>query len=734
MRLRPLHVACSEPTRRSVGLTVRRGPALIVALAALVVPMGIGRAAPAQHVTEDLTGHATADMTEVRLEPGQSLDDALAQVTGPVLVRLPAGVTEHTEPITREQTVVIRGAGREASTLRPAADVPLVHQGDLSEPFDGDLVLSDFTYDRAHRSVGDIEPSGVVVSNAGGEVIFRNFRIHRFDFAGRSTPVFRGLGPPVHRVRGAYDDDVPRHRYVGFHNAIFDFKHDGGIRNRHNSRTGSGTLVFNTDRFAFDADSVFQGHLTQHADPDQTVGDPPAGRGNAGGLGALAFNVWEHGLIDGTFAEVDYAIIRWGGVASYDGVLEIRCHAPDAGFADQFWTRAKLDGLNGHLIYDGVHLTSADGNPWHDRGLYARGSWKSVTVRNCIVSGRDAPIDFRNGLDERQGRITITDTVIHSRRRGIDIGSSDTVLEGVKISNVHIFPHEDSDAGFFTEAINLRERRGGEGTMHMIANVLADGYLNDIVTHDLSPDSTLVTENLHGRKTDRDSRVQDAYPLATIPRRALPLDGDAAVAEEIDPVATVEDFDNREEFSQLDVYLTDHTDGVYLMVIVGADSLSNTQDEPRSTWRGDAIQFAITHGLPGDNAGYVLFDLARHDERGLHVYRRNFWPEQDLAEGELDLAETDIELAVTFDEDAGHVVYQAFFPWEEIGLPAPWYDHLSIDLAATRGETYPQISGTTWPSPYEDLGEGEEAGRARGGGIFHAPTVPTRGFKAVECQ
>lgn len=302
------------------------------------------------------------------------------------------------------------------------------------------------------------------------------------------------------------------------------------------------------------------------------------------------------------------------------------------------------------------------------------------------------------------------------------------------ISNVHIWAHPDNKTGFFTEAVNFRELADGEGGTHMIANILADGYLNDIVTASLSPESLFFTENLHGRRAENNTRVTDAYPLATIPRRSLAIDGDPSEAEGMTPIATVEDFNNREDFSRLDVYLTDSNEGVYLMVIVGADGLGNSQREGRYMWRGDAIQFAITHGQPGDQAGYVLFDLANHDERGPQVYRRNFWADQDLRDGLLDLDEDDVKLSVAYDEDTGLVTYKAFFGWEELGLPAPWYESFSIDLAATRGETYPRIAGSVWTSPYSELGEGEDADRAKSGGIFFAPTVSSAGFKWVQCE
>lgn len=663
--------------------------------------------------------------TEVRVQSGQTLNAALAGVEGAVVIHLPPGVTEHGGPITREATVILRGAGREASTLRPAADVPLIDQGDVMEPFEGDLVLEDFTYDRAHRHV-EADHRSIVRTNAGGDLIFRNFRTHRFNWDGKRGYFLRGVGD--HRLHTATPDS-PRHRYVGFHNFEIDYAYDGGIRNRPHGRTGSGQLRFNAQRFVFDGDSLFRGHLMQHALPEHTVGE--GSRGPAP-LGAFRFNVWDYGLLDGEIREVDYSVVRHGAVQTRDGVLEIRAHCPENGFADQFWPRAYLEGPNGHLIYDGVHLSAADGNLWDDRGFKANGDWKSITVRNCFISGYDAPIDFASGQREgqtEQGTVTITDTDIWSRGYGVDIGNLDVSLEGVFVSNLNIRAHPDSETGFFRQAVLLRERGDSPGSFMMVSNVRADGYLSAIVNDSISPNSTLVTENLQGRQAES-PMVEDASPVASIPREPLPWD---ATREELEaayePVATLEDFgDNPEGFSRLDVYMSHADEGVYLFVVKGTDSLSNEGWDMNNMWRGDAVQFAITEGMPGEHPGYVLLDLARHDQHGPLVFQRNHWPDRDLphSDGVVKPEESEIEFEVEFDADEGEAIYRVLLPWENIGLPAPWYDYLSVDLAATRGETYPSPKGTQWPSPYESV-KGET-------GIFHAPDLPTRAFKAIECE
>lgn len=64
--------------------------------------------------------------------------------------------------------------------------------------------------------------------------------------------------------------------------------------------------------------------------------------------------MWDYGLADGEFREVNCAVMRYGGVMSRNGVLEIRARCMDRGLGDRFCPRAYPDGLNGHLIFDGV--------------------------------------------------------------------------------------------------------------------------------------------------------------------------------------------------------------------------------------------------------------------------------------------------------------------------------------------------------------------------------------------
>ena len=393
----------------------------------------------------------TGQVTEVRVQPGQTLNEALADVGGPVRVRLPAGVTEHDAAITRRATVIIEGAGRDKTILRAAAAVPLIHQTGVwpLDPFDGDVRISDLTYDRAHFAGWNLDPrrkdkettqkgATILSTSASNNVVFENVKIYRFDFGGGGGELIQGLGVPVYKWNSP---DMARHDYVGFHNVIIDFKADGGVRHRHTSGIGGPSLAFSTDRFVFDRDSLIQGHLTQYANPEYTDGTPPAGRGNAGSLSALRFNIWDHALIAGTIREIDYGIIRKGLMQSPDAVIELTGNFPESGFADQTWIGTEVGG--GSVIFRGVTLTSEEANPWHDRGLKIGESGRkrvgSVLVEDCTILGRVAPIHAL-----KVDKLTVRNTTI----RGGGLASNYTAIlaHGVNelvVENVSIGPNKE---------------------------------------------------------------------------------------------------------------------------------------------------------------------------------------------------------------------------------------------------------------------------------------------------
>lgn len=64
-----------------------------------------------------------AEPTVVHVKKNQTLNEAIADVEGAVRVILPPGVTYHTEAITRNETVVLKGRGEEVSTLRPSPEL-----------------------------------------------------------------------------------------------------------------------------------------------------------------------------------------------------------------------------------------------------------------------------------------------------------------------------------------------------------------------------------------------------------------------------------------------------------------------------------------------------------------------------------------------------------------------------------------------------------------------------------
>ncbi len=251
---------------------------------------------------------AGQDTTVIRVAPDQTLNEAVAGVKGAIKVILPAGVTEHDTAITRKATVVIKGQGDHVSTLRPSGalgpeeGVALIDQ---DEPFRGDLILSDFTYDRAfHPGISvradwranhpnqeprDVHSTGAAVMRVGAEgtVKLRNLTVHHFDFGARDDKPTTGtaflFGRPRHRVkwvrRGFQPHDYRKDRIV-LENVRIDFKKGGNIRHRPGARHRSIDFGF-VDRLRIDQDCVIRAHLCQNADPKHTVGDVWRDRGQA---------------------------------------------------------------------------------------------------------------------------------------------------------------------------------------------------------------------------------------------------------------------------------------------------------------------------------------------------------------------------------------------------------------------------------------------------------------------
>lgn len=671
-----------------------------------------------------------ADLTVVNVKPGQTLNAAIADVDGPVCVMLPAGVTEHDAAVTRNATVVIKGQGEGVSILRPAASlgpddgVALIEQ---SEPHDGDLILSDFTYDRMfHPGVTPADPAdkprqdrhdenattGAIVLHvaAGGRCELRNLYIYHFDFGARENVKTNTL---------AFNFDGNHQKAITFENVEIDFKRDGGIRHR----PGARSRAFNfgdVDRLTFDRNCVIRAHLCQSANPEYTVGPVWRNRGKAGTMYGMNARVYEYAFIDGEYIECDYGVSRSVDAATEDAIIEWRMDVLDAGYGDQFWQGRLVDG--GHMIFKDVLLTgNTTGELWNDYGLRAHGIWKTITVDGCTVINRGHPLSFLDPSSgsRRQGQITIRNTTLVPLGTGLVIGGFESI-EGVSISGLNVYRHPSRPG--FDNAIEIGETGEG-GAVMTISDVRADGYLYHLIHERVGPKTEIHTANVHGRRVTLDSIVEDAYPIATQPAVNLPLDkidGNPDEAADMKPVATIKDFAHTDAFSQIDLYFTQSSrDGVHVMVIVGDDEFGNNKPYPDRLYRGDAIQFAITSGKPGETMGYTLWDIAKHDEHGLTAYRRNFWPDKNLSTGIVD-----IPMAIKFHEDKKQIVYEFILPWEEIGLPAPWYANLCIDLAVGDGREYgAHYKGAYWVCPYESV--------ENKSGIFHKGKPASRAFKWI---
>ena len=679
--------------------------------------------------------------TVVEVKPGQTLNEAIAGVAGPICVLLPAGVTEHDAAITRATTVIVKGQGRDVSILRPSAGlgpdkgVALVQHND---PFDGDLILSDFTYNRAHHpgvTPGkEAKPTtGATILHVGaeGRVILRNLAIYHFDFGARENQetattafVMARPGQRAAWVLAGRQPDEYHQEEIRFENVLIDFEKDGGIRHRPGvqARAFSFGLV---DRLVFDADCVVRGHLCQDANPEYTVGPVWRDRGNAGTMYGMAAAVYEYALIDGVYWNCDYGVSRTVDAATEDAVIEWRMDVLNAGYGDQFW-QGRLVNNGGHMIFKDVRLVgNRTGELWNDYGIRAEGSWKTITVDGCTVINRGNPLTIVNHHDaqhQKIDQITIRNTTlvpVGGGGPGLTIGDYKEI-GGLCIDGLNIYADLESEEGYFNTAIKITEVGDGGG-FYTISNVRADGYLYNILDANLGSNTVLKTSNIHGVRVTPDTLVEHAEPVAVYPEqgRSFEIDG---VAEPLDwePIATIEDFKATEPFEKLDLYLAfDPGPGVFVRVVVAGDShFGNSHDYPTKLYRGDAVQFFITRGRPGEVVGGTVWNIAKHDEQGVTAYRYNFWPDQELPEGVVD-----IPIAIEYDPDRDEIVYEFMLPWEQIGMPAPWYEDICVDLVVADDQAYgAHYKGASWQHSY-----GEGIGHA----IFHPEAPRSRGAKWI---
>ncbi|MCF7837877.1 MAG: hypothetical protein K9N49_04535 [Candidatus Marinimicrobia bacterium] len=696
----------------------------------------IGRAlaGPALAVSMAFPAQARDNISVVAVAPGQTLNAALADVEGPVMILLPAGVTEHDAAITRNETVIIKGQGMNITTLRPAArlgpdeGVALVAQ---TAGFDGDFIIEDLTYDRAHHP-GETPDDPAVATGAEifrvyarTRVEFRNVAIHHFDYGARegqnnATRPFVFTQPRPWRE--APSETETRTRDMIFRNVHIDWERGGGIRHRPGGQHGTFNLGV-VDRLLIDGDCVFRSHLCQDANPEYTVGPVWRGRGNAGPMFGLTLYVAERAYIDGVWHNSDYGAWRGGGPIHPDAVIEWRMDLLNAGYGDQFWHRPSA-GPNppeeawAHMIFKDVRLEGhRTGKLWNDYGIRARGHWKTITFDGCTSINRGHPLAVEGvSGEENQGRVVIrncTVSPVGGGGPGVLIGDFQH-YESILIDGLLVYPDLEAGVDYFNAAISINETGSGGGRV-VISNVQADGYLYGTTDLTLGDATELVTHNIQGVQRTPDTLVAQARPVAVLPRqsRSFKIDG---IPEPLDwaPVATIEDFEHTEPFERIDVWLAfDAGPGVFVRVIVGGvGEYRNANAYPTRLYRGDALQFFITRGRPGEVFGGTHWDIAKHDEMGLTAYRRSDWP--DLPDGVVD-----IPMAIEYYPEQKEIVYEFMLPWEEINLPAPWYEDICVSLVVADGQAYgAHYKGAAWQHTH-----GPDIKHA----IFHAETPRSRG-------
>ncbi|MCF7837508.1 MAG: hypothetical protein K9N49_02665 [Candidatus Marinimicrobia bacterium] len=477
---------------------------------------------------------APGQPTVVHVQPGQTLNAAIADVAGPVMILLPPGVTEHDAAITRNETVIIRGAGEAVTTLRPAAalgpddGVALVTQ---TEGYDGDFILEELTYDRAHHpGVTPGDPAvrtgaNILLVSAQNRVVLCNVSIHHFDYGAREGEANAGT-PFVFTEVVASTADLGVYRFhtrdMEFRNVTIDFEKGGGIR--HRPGRPHDTFQFGTvDRILIDADCVFRSHLCQDANPAYTVGPVWNNRGNAGPMYGIRLWVYERALIDGVWHNSDYGAWRNGGPASTDAVLEWRMDLLNAGYGDQFWQGpgrygrpVRFDAPAGHMIFKDVRIEgNRTGKLWNDYGLRAFGDWKRITVEDCTVLNRGHTLMFGRG--RHLGDVTIRNVTLApsaNGREAILIRNYERI-DSLEIDNVTIMADPGEEQAYYTTGIRIQDvKSAGPIT---IRNVRAEGFLQHAFDDQTGPEVTVVTSNIVGRQTA--FTLPEGFDFALMPRR-----------------------------------------------------------------------------------------------------------------------------------------------------------------------------------------------------------------------
>jgi len=467
----------------------------------------------------------------IKVKKGQTLNQAIADVKGPVYVILPEGITEHDKAITRNETIIIQGQGEKQSTLKPSENlgpddgIGLVTQ---TKGYEGDFIIADLTYDRNFHPGCTPENqyiktgANIFTVSAKIRVEFRNVTIHHFDFGAREGE--RNANCPFsftkiimrNRKKGVYKYHT---KELLFKNVTIDFKKNGGIRHRpggHHKSFEFGTV----DKLEIDKDCLFVGHLCQNADPKNTVGKVWRNRGNAGPLYGMLLYVYEEAYIDGVWSNSDYGAWRNGGVVTEDAVVEWRMDLLNAGYADQFWHRPfyygtpeePVDGQAGHMIFKDVLQTSHNTDAlWHDYGLRTGGDWKSITVKDCKLIGRGHPLSFI--WASNQGHITVSNVTIVARRKpALQIIAHN--IEGLEIDGLKVSVHPDSKGGY-TKAIEIIEDGKGGGQF-TIKNVQAEGYVEQLLNDETGENTTIDKINVRGQKAE--ITVPEGAALGMIPK------------------------------------------------------------------------------------------------------------------------------------------------------------------------------------------------------------------------
>ncbi|WP_168121219.1 hypothetical protein [Paenibacillus sp. HB172176] len=123
------------------------------------------------------------------------------------------------------------------------------------------------------------------------------------------------------------------------------------------------------------------------------------------------------------------------------------------------------------------------------------------------------------------------------------------------------------------------------------------------------------------------------------------------------------------------------------------DDLYSQPNQGDRIWAGDSIQFAVSEGMPGEEAEWYEYGMSQTSQ-GTELYR---WlaPQGHLTGP---VTNGDVSLSIVRDEENKDTLYQLALPWEELGPIVPEDGLLSLSIVVNENDTGLRRGYVEWGS------------------------------------